>query len=109
MVDLHKPQLYENCEVETDYECADGVVRTTLFLPSCPEDVPSKVLDSRIDQIKDRLGEMRLCLVWYGMCRLSFQPHIYYIEHKFGETSIYCGTERITEQQVNSFVQMQPA
>jgi len=106
MVSLHKPNLYDNCKVVESHSCVDGITRAALLLPDCIKQPSENTSSSCADRIRDRLGDMRICLVWYSQIRLPHQPSIDYIEQKFGDVDLHCGMDCIADKQVESFMQM---
>lgn len=103
MVNLHEPHDYDRCVIEQGHRCADGVVRDVLIMPVCLGGIEGNSTLDRAGQIRDRLGNMRLCLVWYGQVRFPHQPHINHIEHEFDGIMLHCTSALITDEQVARF------
>lgn len=103
MVTLHKPPLYDLCEIKDKHLCADGIERPALVLSN----LGNLKLDPRLsptEKVRELLGEMRICLVWYGQVQFPHQPHINYIEYTSDTTTLYCDSSLITDKQVALFV-----
>ncbi len=88
MVAAHKSSIYDDCEIENNYPCVDGIHRDALIMPGHLFLDHDSTHDSH-HQLHDYFAEMRYCLFWYSQIKFPHQPNVNVAQWRFEHHKIW--------------------